>query len=89
MHRTRIMTELTCREVIAFLADYLDGSLPVAERRLLDEHLAACVECVAYLRSYSQTIRLAHDTGDDDLPTAIPDDLVRAILAAKNPRSAH
>ena len=45
MQRTRIMTELTCREVIAFLADYLDRSLPVAERRLLDEHLAACTKC--------------------------------------------
>jgi anti-sigma factor RsiW len=78
------MTGLTCREAIAFLADYLDGRLPLAERRLLDEHLGACAECVAYLRSYSQTIRLAHDTGDDDLPTAIPDDLVRAILAAKD-----
>ena len=89
MQRTRIRTELTCREVIAFLADYLDGSLPVAERRLLDEHLAACTKCSAYLRSYGQTIRLAHDTGNDDLPTAIPDDLVGAILAAKNPRSAH
>ena len=78
------MTGLTCREMTDFLGDYLDGSLALAERRLFDKHLADCPECVAYLRSYAETIRLARQTREDDsLSDTIPDELVRAILAAR------
>jgi predicted anti-sigma-YlaC factor YlaD len=77
------MTHLTCREMTDFLADYLGGSLGLAERHVFDEHLADCPECVAYLRSYAETIRLAGHTREDDPgPDNIPDALVRAILAA-------
>ena len=79
------MTDLTCREMANFLADYLDGSLAPAERHLFDKHLADCPECIAYLRSYAETIRLARQTREDDsLSDTIPDELVRAILAARH-----
>ena len=78
------MIGLTCREMTDFLADYLDGRLGVAVRHLFDEHLAGCPECMAYLRSYAEAIRLARLTRDDDsLSDTIPDELVRAILAAR------
>jgi predicted anti-sigma-YlaC factor YlaD len=79
------MTDLTCREMTDFLADYLDGSLSPAERHLVGKHLADCPECIAYLRSYAETIRLARQTREDDsLSDTIPDELVRAILAARH-----
>ena len=79
------MTDLTCQEMTDFLADYLDGSLSPAERHLVGKHLADCPECIAYLRSYAETIRLARQTREDDaLPAAVPDELVRAILAARH-----
>ena len=79
------MTDLTCREMANFLADYLDGSLALAERHVFDKHLADCPECAAYLRSYTETIRLARQSREDDaLPAAVPDELVRAILAARH-----
>jgi len=79
------MTDLTCQEMTDFLADYLDGSLALAERHVFDKHLADCPECAAYLRSYTETIRLARQSREDDaLPAAVPDELVRAILAARH-----
>ena len=79
------MTDLTCQEMTDFLADYLDGSLALAERHVFDKHLADCPECTAYLQSYAETIRLARQTREDDtLPVAVPDELVRAILAARH-----
>ena len=78
------MTDLTCREMTGFLADYLDGTLPLAERGVFEQHLAECRDCVAYLRTYAETIRLARETRDADaLPAGVPEDLVRAILAAR------
>src|SRR5438128_4830644 len=43
---------MTCRELIEFLIDYLDGTLAPQERERFDAHLAVCPACVRYLDSY-------------------------------------
>jgi anti-sigma factor RsiW len=58
------------------------GELEAAARAAFDVHLAACPECVAYLRSYARTIAAARDAHAVD-PTAMPEALVRAIVAAR------
>ena len=76
--------ELTCRELTEFLADYFADELRPDERSLFEGHLAECPDCVAYLRSYAETMRLAKDAYDDDpVQAGVPEQLVRAILAAR------
>jgi predicted anti-sigma-YlaC factor YlaD len=77
--------ELTCREVTDFVADYLSGELALDVRAVFDEHLAECPDCVTYLRTYEDTIRLACDA-DEPVPAAVPEKLVRAILATRRSR---
>jgi len=74
----------TCREAVASLADYVAGELGGDERRGLEGHLADCAECLAYLRSYRATVRSSRDLcGDEDERRAgMPDELLRAIVAA-------
>ena len=55
--------ELTCRELVELVTDYLEGALDGATRRRVDEHLAACPGCTAYLDEMRVTIRL---TGTPD-----------------------
>ena len=50
--------ELTCREVVELLGDYLEGAMPAAERARLEEHLAECEGCTTYLEQLRATIRL-------------------------------
>jgi anti-sigma factor RsiW len=73
---------MTCREVVEYLMAYLDGELPEAERLVFEEHLAECPDCVHYLETYRETVRLGRDAcrGEDG---PVPEDLVRAILAAR------
>ena len=79
--------ESTCQQVTDFLTDYLAGGLGWDERRLFDAHLAACPECVAYLRSYAATVRLAKAAcRDHPAPAPVPEQLVRAILEAREAR---
>lgn len=76
----------TCRELAEFLADYLENSLAAEQRAEFERHLRMCPSCVAYLNTYRQTIELsrrAYGSGDSDPPAEIPDELVRAILAAR------
>jgi anti-sigma factor RsiW len=76
---------MTCRELVEFLADYLDGDLPAEVRRVFETHLADCPECATYLRGYADAIRLARACAetDDAVPAGVPERLVRAILAAR------
>jgi len=46
---------LTCREAIGLLADYLESALSEEEIRELEEHLAGCRPCQAYLNTYRRT----------------------------------
>jgi predicted anti-sigma-YlaC factor YlaD len=75
---------MTCRDVIEFLADYLNGELTQEERDLFRKHLGVCPPCIAYLQTYEQTIILSKSAmeASDDLPP-VPEELIRAILASQ------
>jgi anti-sigma factor RsiW len=69
--------------------DYLTGELPAPERAVFEEHIAECPDCKAYLVTYRETIRLSQAAcrEGDGVPSDVPEDLVRAIVAAqKRPR---
>jgi anti-sigma factor RsiW len=59
--------ELTCKELIEVVTDYLEGSLPAERRLLFEEHLAFCQGCQTYLEQLRETIRLAGTLTEDDL----------------------
>ena len=50
------MTEMACRELVEAITAYLDGTLPDADRRRFDNHLANCPFCTEYLEQMRKTI---------------------------------
>ncbi|MGZ5475395.1 MAG: anti-sigma factor family protein [Thermoanaerobaculia bacterium] len=75
---------ITCRELIEFIADYLEGALDEIQAEDFARHLAICVSCRAYLASYATTIRAGKAVlRYDDTPANAPEDLVRAILMTR------
>ena len=76
---------MTCRELTDFLGNYVEGRLDSRERTVFERHLAACAECIAYVRGYRETIRLANDLRSEETP-AMPTALVDAILDATSRR---
>lgn len=73
--------DITCRELIDFIAGYLERSLSAEEQMDFDRHLAACASCRAYLDSYVTTIRLAKS--DDGALDEAPEELIEAILQVR------
>ena len=76
---------MTCREILDFLMRYLDNELPAEQRARFEEHLGGCPECVDYLNTYRETVRLGQKACAED-PAAckdVPEGLVQAILAAR------
>ena len=76
--------ELTCRELIEFLMQYVDGELPAAQLRAFERHLEICPSCVAYLAGYRATVAMARHAvhAADEAVTSVPDALLHAILEA-------
>jgi len=76
---------MTCKEVIDFLGDYLDGALPWRQRVVFNLHLVLCRHCRRYLASYSETIRLTRASGREPRSEAerVPEELMQAILATR------
>lgn len=81
---------MTCRELADFIADYLSGELPADTRSQFDCHLSLCPNCRRYLKSYEETVKLgkaAFEDDDAEVPADVPEQLVQAILAARQRQS--
>ncbi|MGE0461890.1 MAG: anti-sigma factor [Vicinamibacterales bacterium] len=77
---------MTCREFADFMMDYLSGELPEESRAPFERHLSRCPNCHEYLAQYKHTIeagRLAFTNPEEELPADVPEDLVKAVLAAR------
>jgi predicted anti-sigma-YlaC factor YlaD len=49
--------EMTCKELVELVTDYLEGTLSEADRVRFDDHLVGCPFCTTYLDQMRQTIR--------------------------------
>ena len=50
--------EMTCRDLVELVTDYLEGALPDHDRVRLEAHLAGCTYCEDYIAQMRQTIRV-------------------------------
>jgi anti-sigma factor RsiW len=51
--------ELVCQELVELVSDYLNHTLPPAERVRFDAHLLTCRPCTSYLAQMTATLELA------------------------------
>lgn len=70
--------ELSCREVVEILDDYLAGAMAAAECDRVERHLAECEGCVNYLEQLRTTIRLTGRLTEQ----AVPPEAMTALLGA-------
>jgi anti-sigma factor RsiW len=68
--------QLTCKELVELVTDYLEGALSRSDRTRFDEHLATCPYCQIYLEQMRQTIRTLGHLPEE----AIPPGALEALL---------
>jgi len=81
--------KMTCRELVGFLDDYVEGRMAPDTRAVFEQHLAKCRACVEYLDGYQDVIRMGHKLAEDcdgDTPPELPKEMIAAILAAARGR---
>ena len=80
---------MKCADLIStFLADYLEHRLAPETLADFEHHLDVCPSCVAYLRSYRETIAMSVAAGRAPRLGLqdVPEELVAAILDVTEPR---
>jgi anti-sigma factor RsiW len=79
------MTELTCREMVALVTEYLEDRLDPGERARFEAHLALCEGCTAYLDQMRRTIGALGQLSEDQLSPAAREDLLAAFRTWRTP----
>ena len=75
----KLARDLTCKELVELVTEYLEGGLTAAERERFEEHLGFCDWCVTYLDQMRQTLAALGTLGVDDLSPAMQDMLLDAF----------
>jgi anti-sigma factor RsiW len=78
--------DLTCQQATALLVEYVNDTLAPETRRVFQEHLRDCTDCLAYLRTYRATIRALATVRYEDMPAALQDRLL-SFLHTRQPRA--
>ena len=71
--------ELTCKELVEVVTEYLEGRLPPTERVRFEEHVAFCSWCRTYLDQMRETVRLTGTLRENDLSPEARDGLLRVF----------
>jgi len=80
--------DMNCRSLVELVTDYLEGALPEAERAAVEEHLAGCENCSAYLEQMRVTIALTGRLTEDTIPEDGREELIGVFLAWREQTSS-
>ena len=71
--------ELTCREFVELVTDYLEERMAPAERARFEEHVAICPGCEAYLEQLRVTIAALGRLPRERLTETVREDVLAAF----------
>lgn len=77
--------EMTCRELVDVITEYLEGTLAHADRARFEEHLGECRYCATYLDQMRDTIVALGELCEDSISAAARAELVEAFRDWKRP----
>jgi anti-sigma factor RsiW len=80
--------QLTCRELVERVTDYLDGMLPPAQHAQLEQHLVLCLGCRHHLSQIHGTLRVLHALPVEELRPEAARALVETFRAWQTSREA-
>jgi anti-sigma factor RsiW len=73
--------DLTCRELVELVTDYLEGALSADEHERFERHLRSCVVCPRYLDQLRTTVRVLGRLSENDVPEPARGALLSAFRA--------
>ena len=77
---------LNCKELVELVTEYLENTLPSAERLRFEDHLRICSGCRNYLAQMRQIVQAVGRLTEDNMEPAARADLLRLFHDWKKPK---
>jgi anti-sigma factor RsiW len=74
-----VLDDITCRELVELVTDYLEGALTPADRERFEEHLRVCGPCTTYVEQLRLTVTAVGALSEETIEQAARDELLRAF----------
>ncbi len=75
--------DLSCRELVELVTDYVEGALDRRTRSRFERHISGCPHCTAYLEQIRETVRLTGMLREDQLEPQAREELLAAFRTWK------
>ena len=76
---TSTAEEMACKELVELVTEYLEDTLPPAERARFEAHLAGCDGCTRYLEQMRLTINALGHLPEESIDPHARDELLKAF----------
>ena len=76
--------DLSCKELVELVTEYLENSLPLSEKAQFEAHLALCPGCRIYLDQMRQTVHAVGHLTEESLDPTTRDRLLALFRNWKN-----
>jgi len=74
-----VARELSCRELVQLVTDYLEDALSRRDRKRFERHIAVCDGCTAHLAQMRRTILATGMLTEEQIPEGARRELVAAF----------
>jgi anti-sigma factor RsiW len=79
--------EMSCRELVDLVTEYLEGALDADTHARFEAHLEMCEGCVAYLEQMRSTVRVLGALPEESLMPLVRDRLLEVFRGWGGTRS--
>ena len=71
--------DMSCKELVELVTDYLEGALSPADQRRFELHMSKCEGCKLYIDQMRLTIKAAGKLSEDSISLAAKEELLAAF----------
>ena len=71
--------EMSCKELVEVITEYLEGTLPEADRARFDYHLGLCPGCQTYLDQMRLTVRVVGRLSEESIAPEARNEFLKAF----------
>jgi hypothetical protein len=75
----RISEDLTCRELVELVTEYLEGTLAPDDRDRFEQHVILCDGCAFYLNQMRTTIAVTGSLTEESITPEAQESLLRVF----------
>jgi anti-sigma factor RsiW len=71
--------EMSCRELVELVTDYLEGNMSAGDRGRFEAHLEICPFCATYLEQMRQTVAVVGELKEESIDPQAREQLLAAF----------